>query len=233
MKRIISILLLFFVLASGGVSFAADRWVTAYSTGDYPASDYNQNEYVDSQTISYNKDDNNITYWIKITSPWNTGYTFLAQHRCNLTEKKIQILRSISYDEGILQRSIDTPNPDSIRIVPDSPAEKEINTVCKLVGRAPIFDVSTHRWKWIYSTDKITYSICMDYKDYDPITGRAIIYVKQKYLNGIHWTQTYICNLKENTIIALVGRVHSDQNFIVPDSIEERIFNAAVSLCRQ
>ena len=59
MKRIISILLLLFVLASGGVSFAADRWVTVESTQDY-------SRYIDSQTIAYNKADNSVMYWIKV-----------------------------------------------------------------------------------------------------------------------------------------------------------------------
>ena len=223
MKRIISILLLFFVLASGGVSFAADRWVTVESTQDY-------SRYIDSQTIAYNKADNSVMYWIKVQ---NSRYTFLEQYICYLGQKKRHSLRAVTYKQGVLQRSTDNPGQYGVNIYPDSSGEKEVNAVCSIIGTAPIFGVSTHHWKWFYSTDQITYTICVDQKDYDPTTGRALIYVKKTYLNGSHWTQAYVCNLKENTITTAVDESNNDQKYIVPDSIEERIFNAAVSLCRQ
>lgn len=227
MKQIISAsLLLITLMLPSNFSFASARWVNAESTPDF-------NTYVDSQTVSYNKDDNNITYWIKRTSPPAYGYTFMEQHSCNLTEKKIDILKSITYKQEILQRSTNTPHSYVIRITPDSPAEHEVNTACSTIGLAPVLGVSTHRWKWIHSTDKTSYSICVDQKEYNPATGRALIYIKKTYLNGRHWTQAYVCNLKENTLTTSLDESNNDQKFIVPDSIEERIFNAAVILCKQ
>ena len=96
MKQIISAsLLLITLMLPSNFSFASARWVNAESTPDF-------NTYVDSQTVSYNKDDNNITYWIKRTSPPAYGYTFMEQHSCNLTEKKIDILKSITYKQEII-----------------------------------------------------------------------------------------------------------------------------------
>jgi hypothetical protein len=60
--------LLITLMLPSNFSFASARWVNAESTPDC-------NTYVDSQTVSYNKDDNNITYWIKRTSPPAYGYT--------------------------------------------------------------------------------------------------------------------------------------------------------------
>lgn len=201
-----------------GVYADDSRWV-------WVDSDSTRSVYIDKQTIDWDESANAITFWSKTTTL--SGEEWLSQRKVSLDYKMIGSLafESNSPDAGRERKTFSPVKYYPIWI--DSTTEKEVNAVCDELHLASIWGTKTHNWKWIKSTSKDNYFICTDAFCY---YGQDVygVFAKRTWEGSrghMIGKELYFINFNTRRIKRYDSPAAA--YVIVPDSVEEAIFNEA------
>ena len=189
-----------------------DRWLWVSSNAYFSV-------YVDKNTVQAADEGNSLVYWRK--EKWLAGFTSITKVRINRGNQTYAELYTKSQASGAYPREHVFSNPHYLDIYPDSLDEKEANAVCHLLKLPTIYGVQAHSWKWIYSTDTTSYYICTDVYKYDSSKGAFKVYYKSKGPRGTN------CTFSEVDLTNHVIYTGNKKRIIVPDSLEEAIYNGA------
>lgn len=190
------------------------RWVWVDTLGP---SDW----YVDKSTIKrfspYNTD---MQFWVKTESDtddkWLYRYDVLSMF---WPLSRYAVSKNLNHTT-----SFHPVHPGSIQ-------EKSINTALALSGGGTIFSQMEHNWKWIYSDDYVSYSICTDANYYNKYDNSIFVYVVGETIQHVKNRSYYRIYLNEPSVYKGEDRYGAKLE-IVPESFAEAIFNAGKELAQ-
>lgn len=228
LKKILMVLLLSVLfLSSTADAEDSNRW-------EWVLSNKLDSIYIDTQSIEYDKDNNYVEYWTKFVE--ENGDELLVQYALDLKHKGYAVLYSARKSNGVIKdyRLYRDPDPYfhiiSISTTPLETTEKHVNAVMSHLGLPPIWGNTPHKWKWVKSTDKESLYICTDAYQLLP-DNKMLFFVKSVLVSSygtLTRAKTYIADFSGKRIYYVEGA--RPFNVLIPDSLEEAIYNAAIEL---
>lgn len=218
LKSLMTLCLLVIISASVVLANTQDsRWKWYYSTAV-------DSMYYDTQTLKYDEPNQAVKVWVKtedLKGQKTSERLILISYR-DKTETSLQNYFFKNgyphlYNMGKINTNV---------IYPDSTIESLANKVGAYFNLKPIYPGGPNRWKWVYSTSTYTLSIATDCERYDPESNTHMIWIKSTTLKGSYYIDTYYCNFSDETI----RRAYGKPKPVVPDTIDEYIYNAAKEL---
>lgn len=239
-RLVLFILILLNVLTPLGVHAEdSDRWLYL-DTNEIRGFQ----SYLDKKTIEFNKNKNEILYWIRDGSPNRSVYS-VYQVSLDVNDCSYKELRHVYYGYQ-KQEIIEYKDPQHVLIIPEFPNEKAAAYVCKVLGINSSFKDGPHDWKLIktetynrkdlgYSMDRlwvenktIEYYLCTDY--YQTYSNKGIwrVYIKRKIYDDGRKSWVYINNYGVDIINQKVSNptlTKDNWKICPPGSLEEAILN--------
>ena len=212
LKRILLIVIALITMASCSYAEGDDRW-------QWVASNSNFSVYIDKNTVQAIDGNNSIIYWKK--EVWLNGYTSIEKIKVDRSNQTYSVLYSKRQTPGSYPREYTPSKPYFEDIYPDVIHEKEANAACHLLKLSTVYGVQEHSWKWIYSTDTVSYYICTDSYKYDVDKGAFKVFYKYEYSGKTLYSYC------EVDLSAHLLYFNGRKRMIVPDSLEEAMYNAA------
>lgn len=239
-RLVLFILVLLSVLTPLGVHAEdSDRWLNL-DTDEVRGLQ----SYLDKRTIEFNKNKNEILYWIR-SGALNRPVYSVYQVSLDVNDCSFKELRLVSY--GYQKRKIiEFKDPQYALIIPGFPSEKAAAYVCKVLGINSSFKDGPHDWKliktetynrkdleyraepWIENRT-IEYYFCTDY--YQTYSNKGIwrVYIKRKIYDN-NWGNpiVYINDYGVDIINQKVSNStpYTDSwKICPPGSLEEAILN--------
>lgn len=244
-RLVLFILVLLSVLTPLGVHAEdSDRWLNL-DTDEVRGLQ----SYLDKRTIEFNKNKNEILYWIR-SGALNRPVYSVYQVSLDVNDCSYKELRHVSY--GYQKRKIiEFKDPQYALIIPEFPSEKAAAYVCKVLGINSSFKDGPHDWKliktetynrkdleyraepWIENRT-IEYYFCTDY--YQTYSNKGIwrVYIKRKIYDDRgsgkprECDRFYINNYGVDIINQKVSNPilnTDDWKICPPGSLEEAILN--------
>lgn len=204
-----------FVFSTKNAYALEARWDKIYET-EYGVT------YVDVQTIM--QDGRNVFFWVRDNNKKNSDY-YLKKYYIVTDTKMLYQVNEIKYmNDGPHNIPVNpgAANP-RYKICPDSNEENIVNHVLRKVGLPKLYPQNT--WKWFHSTDKTSYYIASR-ACYINDVRKFVAWVKTTSLSGYTTVRPYIIDIEKSKIRTTYG----DYQMIIPDTIQERVFNAAKEL---
>lgn len=212
LKRIFLIVVALLTLSTCVYAEDDDRWMWVTSNSNFSV-------YIDKNTVQAIDGNNSIIYWKK--EVWLNGYTSIAKIEVNRGNQTYAELYSKSQTPGSYPHEYTSSKAYFYDIYPDVIHEKEANAACRLLKLPAVYGVQEHSWKWIYSTDTVSYYICTDSYKYDTDKGAFKVFYKYEYSGKTLYSYCEV-DLSAHLLYSS-GR----RKMIVPDSLEEALYNAA------
>lgn len=255
-KRIFLLFIVFFSICAT-INASDDRWVRVYDM--YYASSNNKKLfiieqtatklYVDKQTATYDAKTNKITFWEKAV---NTGGSErLTKFEFDLNTWDLKELQTATVKNGNISSRGKWVH-DVIFTMEDS-MEAGVKSICDYLNIGNQFKSSPHKWKYLLSKPQgftfepgtdlnpiIDFYICTDLyvKNYKP--GVAKVFIKhyssadkdrdkKKMGPKYNFTLPYLVDFNKHSVN--MQMLHSrEENNIVPDSLEEAIYNETLRM---
>lgn len=213
LKRILIFCFVIWTFSTYTYAEENDRWIWVSSNSNYSV-------YVDKKTIQ--TEDDSLVYWKKAV--WLNGFVSISKIKVNRAYQEYATFYTKSQSPGAYPRENSSSNPYFYPIYPDSNAEKEANTVCRLLKLPTIFGVQEHKWKWFHSSDIDNSYICTDAYQYNSRTKCFKVFYKTERQGKTFYTDIDV-DISGHAIY-----VNGRELMIVPDSFAEALYNAAKSI---
>lgn len=229
LKKFILLVSLVFLITSDTYADDNSRWQWVYS-------DSSISEYIDTNSIRQDSD-NNIVFWVKTeASPDNV---YMSKYVVDYAQKNGYIDYYACYKHDIM---INEYHPHgTFSIYPDSFEEKIVNIACDKLSLLPILGSKIHSWKWAYSSANENYYLCTDYffplLNGSPNNGKICYF----YLKTFGGPKSYIfiypvgINFSEYKVAYKSPKDGGNWSIkeVVPDSIEEAIYNTGTTILKE
>lgn len=215
MKKIIMCLAIIITVISSTVSAENLRWK--------PLDD-NLDTYWDMQTAKYNSNNNTITFWIKEMD--DDKLFSMEQCIVDLKSCKYATICLVMYENGTpTVRTYEYVKPLK-EICPDGVIEKISNQVCDLYHLKHMHK-DEDRWRYLYDDGKYIIYYAPEWISVNNRDMTVMLWVHKVSKDGTESIPyKWICNFKNN-VIEYMGAQFPIKRYVVPDTLEEVIWNKA------